>query len=127
MLGAVLVFRDIRARQRRGRPALSDERFRRLVTATAAIIWTADSSGQFAVPQPSWEAYTGQPWEAHRGMGWLEALHPDDRAAVAAEWRKAVASLEPSSPCRVWSAKTTNTATSNPAPPCCTIHGSPRE
>ncbi len=107
LLGAVLVFRDISARQE-AEIALrvSDERFRRLVTATAAIIWTTDARGQFAEPQPSWEAYTGQPWEAHRGMGWLEAMHPADRAAVAAEWQKAVTSLAPfQAHGRVWSVR----------------------
>jgi PAS domain S-box-containing protein len=105
LLGAVLVFRDISARQHaEAALRVSDERFRRLVTATAAIIWTADASGEFVEPQPSWEAYTGQAWEAHRGMGWLEALHPADRAAVASEWQKAVTTLAPfQAHGRVWS------------------------
>jgi PAS domain S-box-containing protein len=107
LLGVVLVFRDISARQA-AEAALraSDERFTRLVTATAAIIWTADASGQFVAPQPSWEAYTGQPWEAHGGLGWFEAFHPADRAAIAAEWQKAVTTLAPfQAHGRVWSAK----------------------
>lgn len=76
------------------------------MTATAAIIWTADAKGRFIAPQASWEAYTGQPWEAHAGLGWFDAFHPEDRAAILAEWDKAVSSLQPfQAHGRVWSAK----------------------
>ncbi|HJU03949.1 MAG TPA: ATP-binding protein, partial [Nitrospiraceae bacterium] len=64
----------------------SEERYRSLVEATASIVWTVDAEGRFLVPQPSWEAFTGQSWEQHANFGWLEALHPEDRAPVLACW-----------------------------------------
>ncbi|HLK11318.1 MAG TPA: CHASE3 domain-containing protein [Candidatus Binatia bacterium] len=69
----------------------SEERYRSLVAATSSVVWTSDPSGAFVVPQPSWEAYTGQPWREHRGWGWLASLHPDDRARVKAEVIRATA------------------------------------
>ena len=107
LVGVVLVFRDITERREAeaGRQA-SDQRFRTLVLATAAVVWTTDGQGQFVAPQESWAAYTGQPWEAHRGMGWLEMIHPDDRAAVAAQWAAAVAAKKPyEGHGRLWNAK----------------------
>ncbi|HET9482880.1 MAG TPA: ATP-binding protein [Xanthomonadales bacterium] len=65
----------------------SEQRFRSLVTATTAIIWSTDAGGGFATPQWSWQAYTGHAWEKHRGWGWAEALHPEDRDATLASWR----------------------------------------
>lgn len=41
-------------------------------------------------PQAAWEAYTGQPWPAQAGRGWLERLHPDDREAVETAWKQAL-------------------------------------
>ncbi len=64
----------------------SERRYRSLVQATSAVEWTVDPAGGFVEPQPSWEAYTGQPWEEQRGFGWLNALHPDDRAITSARW-----------------------------------------
>jgi len=70
---------------------VSEARFRSLIEATAAIVWTADSSGAFVEEQPRWKAFTGQTTSEMMGYGWLEAIHPDDRAASLAAWRAAAA------------------------------------
>ncbi len=59
---------------------LNEQRYRMLVEATAAIVWTTPASGEFTVDQPSWTAFTGQSFEDLRGWGWLNAVHPDDQA-----------------------------------------------
>ncbi|CAO3409555.1 PAS domain-containing protein [Azospirillum largimobile] len=68
---------------------LSEERFRSLVEATAAIVWNTSGTGRFDVPQPSWSAFTGQSFEQLKGTGWTEAIHPDDRPHTAEAWRAA--------------------------------------
>ena len=68
----------------------SEERFRSLVAASAQVVWTTDASGEFTEPQSSWAAYTGTRWEEYRGAGWLQSLHPEDRAQVAEAWGAAV-------------------------------------
>jgi len=68
----------------------SEQRYRSLVAATASIVWTTDAEGAFVTPQPSWEAYTGHPWEQHRGWGWTNAIHPDDIEQLKASWRHAL-------------------------------------
>ncbi|MBM3776057.1 MAG: PAS domain-containing protein [Acidobacteria bacterium] len=70
--------------------AESEERYRTLVQATSATVWTRSPAGEFVEPQPSWEAYTGQAWEQHKGWGWLEANHPEDRERARAAWRHAL-------------------------------------
>lgn len=67
----------------------SEERYRSLVSATTAIVWTANPAGEFIERQASWEAFTGQRWEEHRGFGWQGALHPDDVEFIRAAWRSA--------------------------------------
>src|SRR6185437_14482686 len=61
------------------------------VAVITDVPWTTDPEGRFAAPQPAWSDYTGQGWEAQRGFGWTDALHPDDRGAVVAAWRAALA------------------------------------
>nr|WP_247887227.1 PAS domain S-box protein [Azospirillum sp. SYSU D00513] len=70
---------------------ISEERFRSLVEATAAIVWSASEDGRFVRPQPGWSAFTGQSFEELRGTGWMEAIHPDDRPATMAAWNDALA------------------------------------
>ena len=50
----------------------SEARYRSLVDASTAIVWTADPEGAFQPPQESWEACTGQTPEQYRGWGWSE-------------------------------------------------------
>ena len=81
--------RDITARKEiESALRASEERYRALVTASSSLVWTADAGGHFVERQVPWEAYTGQPWPAHRDRGWIEALHPDDRQVVRGGWRR---------------------------------------
>ena len=82
--------------QARAREALAralsarEARYRALVEATAQIVWVTNSSGEFVTEQPDWAAFTGQTFEEYQGMGWLDAIHPDDHAQTSAAWRHAV-------------------------------------
>jgi PAS domain S-box-containing protein len=71
----------------------SEQRYRSLVSAITSVVWISDPAGAFKVPQLSWQAFTGQSFEEHRGFGWMQALHPDDRDRIRAAWAKAQSTL----------------------------------
>ncbi|HKY31786.1 MAG TPA: response regulator [Candidatus Polarisedimenticolia bacterium] len=86
---------------------LSEERFRSLVAASESIVLGFDGLGALVLPQPAWERYTGQVWLTHRGNGWHDAVHPDDRSAFKAAWGAGCASRQPFSiGGRLWHAPT---------------------
>jgi PAS domain S-box-containing protein len=68
---------------------LSERRYRSLVQTTSTIDWTVDPAGAFVEPQSSWTVFTGQEWERHRGLGWLDAIHEEDREDVMERWFQA--------------------------------------
>lgn len=68
----------------------SEARYRSLVSATTSVVWNVDPYGQFVEPQPSWEAYTGQPWSSHCGSGWSAAICPQDFRNVRKQWLQAL-------------------------------------
>jgi PAS domain S-box-containing protein len=70
----------------------NEQRYRSLVEATTAVVWNTAASGAVESDLPSWAAFTGQTQEQIRGIGWLDAVHPDDRARTAEVWASAVAS-----------------------------------
>ncbi len=87
VVGASSIKRDITDRKRAEADlARREERYRALVVATSSIVWIANPDGEFGAPQDSWASYTGQSWDEHRGLGWIDAVHGDDRAAVSASW-----------------------------------------
>src|SRR5258705_9003009 len=53
--------------------------------AMTQIVATLAADGA-AVDLPEWRAFTGQTREAVQGRGWLEALHPADRAHAMRLW-----------------------------------------
>jgi PAS domain S-box-containing protein len=60
----------------------SEERNRLLIAAMTSVVCTMDARGRFAVPQPSWSAYTGQSADASIGLGWHGMVHAEDRTAL---------------------------------------------
>lgn len=88
----LLAIEDVTER-RQGRAALaeSEERFRSLVGAVAQATWEADADGTVVEDSPTWRAYTGQTLEEWRGIGWVNAVHPEDRDHALRQWQEAVA------------------------------------
>jgi PAS domain S-box-containing protein len=72
----------------------SKARFEALVRASAQIVWTRDAAGQFAEDCSSWRAFTGQSFDEMKGSGWLKAVHPSDRNAIAKAWAGALQSKQ---------------------------------
>ncbi|WP_437952063.1 PAS domain S-box protein [Sorangium sp. So ce296] len=70
----------------------AEKRFRSMVEATAVVVWRTDPRGHVVEDSPSWRGFTGQRYEEWVDYGWLDAVHPDDRARANAAWRGAVAS-----------------------------------
>jgi PAS domain S-box-containing protein len=68
----------------------SEARYRSLTLASASIVWITDPDGTMVSDLPSWEAYTGQDRRTYEGWGWIAAVHPDDRPATMAGWRRAL-------------------------------------
>lgn len=54
------------------------------------IVWKSDAHGVIQQDNPGWGLFTGQVPSEYSGIGWLEAVHPDDRHRVAAQWQAAV-------------------------------------
>ena len=81
--------RDITERKRANSALLaSEQRYRALVSASSSLVWTSDAAGRFVGPQESWERYTGQPWAEHRDLGWIDAVHPENRAKIRRAWQR---------------------------------------
>ncbi|KYF74805.1 hypothetical protein BE11_49730 [Sorangium cellulosum] len=70
----------------------AEKRFRSMVEATTVVVWRTGPNGHVVEDSASWRDFTGQRYEEWLGYGWLDAVHPDDRAHANAAWRGAVAS-----------------------------------
>jgi PAS domain S-box-containing protein len=67
----------------------SEECFRTLAEGIPQLVFRACSSGERTWGSPQWIAYTGLSGEQSLGLGWLDAIHPDDRAATMTAWMEA--------------------------------------
>jgi two-component system, cell cycle sensor histidine kinase and response regulator CckA len=86
------IMRDITERKKtEAEIRLNEQRYRSLVEATTSIVWDTPASGEFQSEQPGWSAFTGQSFEELLGWGWLNAVHPDDRAETVRVWKEALA------------------------------------
>ena len=65
-------------------------RLEALIKASAQIFWATAPDGKVVADSPSWREFTGQTYDEWKGTGWLNAVHPDDRAHTLATWRDAV-------------------------------------
>ncbi|MDB5373962.1 MAG: hypothetical protein JWP04_2604, partial [Belnapia sp.] len=69
----------------------SKARLRSLIEGIPQLVFRSRSSGERIWGSPQWIAYAGQSEEESVGLGWLNAVHPDDRAATMAAWAEAEA------------------------------------
>ncbi|MFC3124367.1 PAS domain S-box protein [Pseudoroseomonas globiformis] len=65
------------------------ERFRLLVMGMPQLVWRSANNGRWTWSSPQWRAYTGQSATESLGLGWLNAVHPDDREATMQAWYEA--------------------------------------
>ena len=92
LVGVVLVFRDATSTRASQRAVLaSEQRFRAAIDAVQGVLWTNTAEGEMRGEQPGWAALTGQTFDQYQGLGWSEALHPDDVRASVEAWLAAVA------------------------------------
>jgi PAS domain S-box-containing protein len=72
----------------------SEEQYRALIEASAAIVWRATTDGSITKVW-GWEAFSGQAKGEYTGYGFLEAAHPDDRDKLFTQWQAVRTSDEP--------------------------------
>jgi PAS domain S-box-containing protein len=69
--------------------------FSTLLSTTPAGVFETNSDGECTYVNERWSQITGMSFEFARGIGWANALHPEDRASVYAEWTASVAKNRP--------------------------------
>ncbi|MDX2096228.1 MAG: PAS domain S-box protein, partial [Leptolyngbyaceae cyanobacterium bins.59] len=67
----------------------SEERFRYMADNAPVMIWMTNTTGDCIYLSRSWYEFTGQTEETGLGMGWLHAIHPDDRPSSEAVFLQA--------------------------------------
>ncbi|GGK99784.1 sensor domain-containing protein [Deinococcus radiotolerans] len=60
-------------------------RYRTLLEITHAALWELDRNFAIQGHSPNWEALTGQAFDEYIGHGYLNVVHPDDRARLWAD------------------------------------------
>ena len=66
----------------------SESRFRLLADDAPIMIWMEDEKMNNIYCNKGWLEYTGSSLENNLGNGWLQFVHPEDKAAVGEEFRK---------------------------------------
>ncbi len=93
--GFVKILRDRTAQHRADeRLQESEELFRVLATSIPQLVFRSKPAGARTWPSPQWCVFTGLSFADSLGLGWLEAIHPDDREATLAAWNEAQAKGE---------------------------------
>ncbi|HLL59257.1 MAG TPA: PAS domain S-box protein [Allosphingosinicella sp.] len=70
---------------------LSERRMRLLAEGIPQLVFRSLGTGERTWGSPQWVQYTGLPLEESLGLGWLEAVHSDDREATLEAWSGAEA------------------------------------
>ena len=90
MTGALVVCTDVDDRRRaEAHLRASEERFRMLASTMPALIFVTDADGANTYTNTVFQQFTGRSAGELLGGGWLQTLHPDDRARAGATWAKA--------------------------------------
>jgi PAS domain S-box-containing protein len=78
--GLAVFYRDVSDRVRADRAVSESEtRFRNMADHAPVMMWVTDPDGACTYLNRRWYEYTGQTQATGLGLGWLDAVHPDDR------------------------------------------------
>ena len=72
-----------------------ETRFRLMADQVPVMLWAVDAEGRCTYLNERWYAFTGQAPETALGLGWLDAVHPDDAPRAARTFADAVAHRTP--------------------------------
>jgi PAS domain S-box-containing protein len=72
----------------------SEDRFRNMADHSPLMLWVTDESGACTYINRRWCEFTGQAPEQGAGLGWLQAVHPEDRARAEHAFQVANAKKE---------------------------------
>jgi PAS domain S-box-containing protein len=91
-VGTVIEAQDI-TKEKKAERALrdSEERMRTLSDYVPVFVWACRADGWCYSLNDRWYQYTGLKPEEALGIGWLGALHPDDRERALSKWAQAIA------------------------------------
>jgi PAS domain S-box-containing protein len=73
----------------------SEAKFRGIANSIDQMVWSARPDGQLDYFNERWYEFTHVDRGSSDGDGWLDLLHPDDRAPTLEIWRGSIASGEP--------------------------------
>jgi PAS domain S-box-containing protein len=90
--GVAVTFRDVTT-EREALRSLSDAEaeLRVLMNALPQLIWSSGAIGMGDYFSPQWLSYAGGSPSDYAGLGWLNAVHEEDRERVETAWLDAVA------------------------------------
>lgn len=97
LLGAVLkrskTLKTIRSTEKKLRE--SERHYRIAAEFNPLWPWTADPLGALTSIDQRWHEYTGLSSVQTLGREWVNAAHPEDRAALSSHWDQSLATLQP--------------------------------
>ena len=73
----------------------SEDHLRLVIDTIPAMVWTKLPDGSADFLNQRFREFTGFSVEGGLGEGWLQAIHPEDRASSVDEWRAAFATGKP--------------------------------
>jgi PAS domain S-box-containing protein len=73
----------------------SEARLREFADAAPAMLWITERDGACSFLSRRWYEFTGLTEAAGLGLGWLDSIHPEDRAAAEAMYLEAYANPRP--------------------------------
>lgn len=89
ILGMVLTFSDVTEQYKlRQAVEISEKKYQILETVSPVGIFYTDPQGQYLYVNEKWCEIAGISAEQAAGDGWTQALYPDDREYVFAQWQK---------------------------------------
>jgi PAS domain S-box-containing protein len=68
---------------------MEQDTLRTVAELIGQVLWALTPEGELMDDSPSWRALTGQSQEEARGRGWMDVVHPEDRAHFECAWREA--------------------------------------